>query len=196
MTSSILEPESALPPSRQALRARLLAQRRAFAESPAGVVAIEALTQHLLTVVTHMEPACLGLYWPIRSEFNAIPLFHRPGTGNTMRLALPFVHKSPPWMEYRAWDGTPPARHDEVGIPCAAGEAVMPDVVLVPCLGFTDAAYRLGYGGGYFDRWLAANPHVTTLGVAWEVGRIEPRLFDAQPHDVPLTLVVTECGAM
>jgi 5-formyltetrahydrofolate cyclo-ligase len=113
-----------------------------------------------------------------------------------MRLALPFVHKSPPRMEYRAWDGAPPVRHDEVGIPSAAGEAVTPDVVLVPCLGFTDEAYRLGYGGGYFDRWLAANPHVTALGVAWEGGRIEPSLFAAQPHDVPLTLVVTQRGAM
>lgn len=178
------------------MRARLLAQRRAFAESPAGAVAIEALSQHLLTVVTHMEPACLGLYWPVRSEFNAIPLFHRPGARNTIRLALPFVQKSPPRMEYRAWDGTPPTQHDEVGIPCAAGKAVMPDVVLVPCLGFTMDAYRLGYGGGYFDRWLAANPHVTALGVAWEVGRIELRLFDPQPHDVRLTLVVTERGVM
>ncbi len=159
-------------------------------------MACEALAQHLLTAVTRIEPACLGLYWPVRSEFNAIPVFHRPGTGNTMRLALPFVHKSPPRMEYRAWDGAPPVRSDEVGIPCAVGEPVTPDVVLVPCLGFTIDAYRLGYGGGYFDRWLATNSHVTALGVAWEGGRIECNHFAAQPHDVPLTLVVTERGAI
>jgi 5-formyltetrahydrofolate cyclo-ligase len=195
LTSSIIEP-SALPPTRQVLRARLLAERTAFTEGPQASLAREALTQHLLTVVTTLEPRCLGVYWPVRSEFNAIQVFLPPQTRNTMRLALPFVHKSPPRMEYRAWGGEPPTLHDEVGIPCTAGAPMMPDVVLVPCLGFTDEAYRLGYGGGYFDRWLAANPQVVAVGVAWEVGRIDRSLLAPQPHDEALALVVTERGAM
>jgi 5-formyltetrahydrofolate cyclo-ligase len=195
MTSSAIEP---LPSTsaRPALRARLLAARSAFAESTQAALAGEALAQHLLTVVNTLEPRCLGIYWPVRSEFNASQAFAQQDTRNTMQLALPFVHKSPPRMEYRAWDGTPPLRHDEVGIPCSSGELVLPDVVLVPCLGFTDDAYRLGYGGGYFDRWLAANPHVVAVGVAWEVGRIGRTLLAPQAHDVPLSLVVTEAGAM
>ncbi len=194
MTSSAIEP---LPSTsaRPALRARLLAARSAFAESAQSAQARDALAQHLLTVVNTLEPHCLGIYWPVRSEFNASQVFLRPGTGNTMQLALPFVHKSPPRMEYRAWDGKLPLLRDDVGIPCASGELVQPDVVLVPCLGFTDDAYRLGYGGGYFDRWLAAHPHVTAVGVAWEVGRIERSQLAPQPHDVALTLVVTERGA-
>lgn len=159
------------------------------------MLASAALRQHLLDLVTTLEPNCLGLYWPVRSEFSAIQVFCPPGRSGAMQLALPFVHKSPPRMEYRSWDGAAPTLHDEVGIPCAAGTAVTPDVVLVPCLGFTDEAYRLGYGGGYFDRWLAANPHVTALGVAWELGRIDLQVLAPQPHDVPLTLVVTERGA-
>ena len=70
----------------------------------------------------------------------------------------------------------------------------MPDVVLVPCVGFTGAGYRLGYGGGYFDRWLAAHPHVVAVGVAWSVAELDPATFAAQPHDLPLAFVVTERG--
>jgi 5-formyltetrahydrofolate cyclo-ligase len=177
------------------LRASLLAARGAFARSPEAAAAHAALAQHLLDVINTLQPDCLGVYWPVRSEFNAIEVFRDPRDGPTPPLALPFVHKSPPRMEYRAWDGAPPALRDEAGIPGTAGAATVPDVVLVPCLGFTDAGYRLGYGGGYFDRWLAAHAHVTAVGVAWHVGHIDSALFVPQPHDVPLTLVVTERGA-
>jgi 5-formyltetrahydrofolate cyclo-ligase len=61
--------------------------------------------------------------------------------------------------------------------------------VLVPCLGFTREGYRLGYGGGYFDRWLAAHPGVTAVGLAWSVGECT---FAVEPHDLPLAVVITE----
>jgi len=62
----------------------------------------------------------------------------------------------------------------------------------VPCVGFTEEALRLGYGGGYFDRYLAAHPEVTALGVAWEIGRLSLQQLEAAPHDQPLVAVVTE----
>jgi 5,10-methenyltetrahydrofolate synthetase len=68
-------------------------------------------------------------------------------------------------------------------------------VLVVPCVGFTDAGHRLGYGGGYYDQWLAAHRDVTTVGVAWSFARIDGPAFAAQPHDIALTLVVTEQGA-
>ena len=63
-------------------------------------------------------------------------------------------------MHYRAGTGEQPMLRDECGIPSIDGPPVLPDVVLVPCLGYTASGYRLGYGGGYFDRWLAAYPQV------------------------------------
>ena len=176
------------------LRRRLLAQRSAFADTPHACVAADALAQHLLALVTTLEPECLGVYWPVHSEFNASQLFVRTGSPCTTPLALPFVHKAPPRMRYRAWDGQAPTLLDEAGIASVNGADVLPDVVLVPCLGFTDEGYRLGYGGGYFDRWLAANPQVLAVGVAWEIGRIERSVFQPQPHDVTLALMVTERG--
>jgi 5-formyltetrahydrofolate cyclo-ligase len=99
-------------------------------------------------------------------------------------------------MHYRAWDRQAPKLIDEVGIAASDGAPVVPDVVLVPCVGFTSAGFRLGYGGGFFDRWLAEHPHVTTVGVAWACAEIDDDAFQAQPHDLPLTLVVTERGVV
>ncbi|CAN5683108.1 hypothetical protein BH11PSE8_BH11PSE8_32120 [soil metagenome] len=97
-------------------------------------------------------------------------------------------------MHYREWNGRPPAFADECGISTSDGPPVVPDVVLAPCVGFTRSGFRLGYGGGYFDRWMAAHPHVTAVGVAWSVGEIDDETFAAESHDQPLMLIVTERG--
>ena len=92
-------------------------------------------------------------------------------------------------MDYRRWDGRAPSLQDECGIPACEGAVLVPDVVLVPCVGFTRAGYRLGYGGGYFDRWLAAHPGVTSVGLAWSGAEVA---LAPEPHDLPLTLILTE----
>jgi 5,10-methenyltetrahydrofolate synthetase len=97
-------------------------------------------------------------------------------------------------MEYRRWDGAPPRLVDGCGIPSSDGAVVVPDVVLVPCVGYTDEGHRLGYGGGYFDRWLAQHPEVTSVGVAWSFTEVPATAFAVQPHDIALSLIVTERG--
>jgi 5-formyltetrahydrofolate cyclo-ligase len=109
---------------------------------------------------------------------------------------LPFARRDPAGMEYRGWDGGVPTLRDELGLPTGSGGVVVPDVVLVPCVGFAVDGWRLGYGGGYFDRWLAAHPHVTSVGVAWSFAEVDPSVAAAQPHDALLTLVVTERGVV
>ena len=99
-------------------------------------------------------------------------------------------------MEFRRWDGFVPTAVDECGIGTTTGELVRPDVVVVPCVGFTSAGHRLGYGGGYYDRWLAANGHVVAIGVAWSFAQVDLDVFAARPHDVPLALIVTEAGVV
>jgi len=99
-------------------------------------------------------------------------------------------------MEFRRWDGAAPTLVDECGIAASDGAPVVPDVIVVPCVGFTAAGHRLGFGGGYYDRWLAANRHVVALGVAWSFAEIDVATFAPQPHDVPLAFVVTERGVV
>lgn len=189
-------PDPAPLSPRQLLRRRLLAQRAEFATRPEAAAAHAALARHLLPLIASLEPLCLGIYWPVRSEFNAPVALASDAARAMLPLALPYVRKQPPHMHYRAWDGQPPSLVDEARIPASAGLEVMPDVVLVPCVGFTAAGFRLGYGGGYFDRWMAAHPQVTTVGIAWAASELQAGEFDAQPHDQPLTLVLTERGVV
>ncbi|MBH9578220.1 5-formyltetrahydrofolate cyclo-ligase [Inhella proteolytica] len=175
-------------PERQALRRELKARRSSWLASPAGAAAAQALNEPLRQLLQQLEPFCLGLYWPLDGEFDA-PAFWAHQALPGVQLALPYALREGRKMHYRRWDGRTPSAQDEMGIPCSSGAPVEPDVVLVPCLGFTRTGYRLGYGGGYFDRWLAANPGVTAVGLAWSVGECE---FAPAAHDLPLAVILTE----
>ena len=149
-----------------------------------------------MALLHELEPELLGLYWPVQSEFNAVAALQADKAFDSLPFALPFARRPPVEMHYRHWTREPPTAHDDCGIPTGSGAAARPDVVLVPCVGFTAEGFRLGYGGGYFDRWLALNPGVTAIGVAWALGRIDATTFDPQAHDRALALIVTEHGVV
>jgi len=175
-------PMTATPPAdRSELRRGLLAERRAFAAAPVFQAAEHALRQALAPLLEQLEPELLGVYWPLNGEFD-------PGALPYPR-ALPFARREPAEMVYRRWDGSQPGAQDECGIACCTGAVAVPDVVLVPCVGFTREGFRLGYGGGYFDRWLSAHPGVTTIGMAWSGAETH---FPVEAHDRALTLILTE----
>ena len=177
--------------SRGALRAELLSARQAWMQSAEGQAAQPVWAQHLMLVIEQLEPEVLGLYWAIRFEFNPVQALASLVRRQKLSCALPFARRDPPVMSYHAWSGDEPVLKDECGIPSSVGPRVVPDVVLVPCVGFSHEGFRLGYGGGYFDRWLQAHPGVTAVGLAWS-GSL--RVFETQAHDVPLSLIVTERG--
>jgi 5,10-methenyltetrahydrofolate synthetase len=158
------------PTERGALRQHLLAARRAWNATPAAQLASATVIAPLRELLDQLEPA------PACEDLS---------------LALPFAQKGTGAMHYRRWDGAEPAAKDDCGIPTSSGAPVVPDVVLVPCVGFTREGFRLGYGGGYFDRWLAAHPGVTTIGLAWSGSEAA---FAVEPHDQALTLILTEAG--
>lgn len=194
------DPDAGTKTDRQRLRQRLLADRQQFALGPQGLAAHAALAGHLIDVLEALEPECLGLYWPTRGEFNAPPTLLADPRFTALigpsQLALPFARRTPPSLEFRRWDGRAPTAVDDCGIASAEGATVVPDVVLVPCVGHSAEGFRLGYGGGYFDRWLAAHPHVTAIGVGWSSGLMSAAEFIAEPHDVALAMVVTEAGVV
>lgn len=183
------------PPPRNELRSRLLKARRAWVDTPQAQQAQRALHERLMAVLAQLEPDCLGVYWPIQGEFTPMEAALSAQKAWGTRLALPFANKNPVEMHFRAWDGQAPASTDACGIPTSDGKPVVPDVVLVPCVGFTAEGWRLGYGGGYFDRFMAVHPEVTAIGLAWEQGRLDEATLAPQAHDLPLLLVLTESNS-
>jgi 5-formyltetrahydrofolate cyclo-ligase len=99
-------------------------------------------------------------------------------------------------MEFREW--RPGIRMVpgiwQIPVP-AEGPPVAPDLIWVPLLGFDSAGYRLGYGGGYYDRTLGrASPRPFAIGIGYELVRLASIV--PQPHDVAMDAIVTEEGVV
>ncbi|MGE5271464.1 MAG: 5-formyltetrahydrofolate cyclo-ligase [Thiohalocapsa sp.] len=133
----------------------------------------------------------LGVYWPFRAEFDPRGLIDwAVAEGRTVALPVVVDKKGP--LEYRAWRPGETLVDGVWNIPVPEKrEIVVPAIVLAPVVGFDPQCYRLGYGGGYFDRTLAAlMPRPWAIGVGFEVQAIAT--IHPQPFDVPMDLVVTE----
>ena len=136
-------------------------------------------------------PKLLGFYWPFRGEYDArglVETLHAQGVS----LALPVVVRMKAPLEFRAWHPGARLESGVWGIPVPAdGEVVLPDLLLVPLVGYDQRGFRLGYGGGFYDRTLAAMPRrAATLGVGFTLGALET--IHPQAHDIPMDVIVTE----
>jgi 5,10-methenyltetrahydrofolate synthetase len=177
---------------RKAERAQLLA-RRSAAPADEHRRWSEAITQSLVEGFPILQWMTVGFYWPIQGEFDprfAIREFRKHGA----RAALPVVVQKAAPLQFREWWPGVPATKGVFDLPVPEGTAVLrPQAALIPPVGFDRQGYRLGYGGGYFDRTLAALvPQPLKIGVGFELSRI-PTIYP-QPHDVPMDFVVTEAG--
>jgi 5-formyltetrahydrofolate cyclo-ligase len=153
----------------------------------------EAVAATLWDVLGERAPPILGIYWPFRAEFDPRPLLDRLlAAGSAVGLPAVIDKKGP--LEYRAWRPGEPLADGVWNIPVPERrDIVVPDAVLAPLVGFDRACYRLGYGGGYFDRTLAAlRPRPFAIGVGFELSRLET--IHPQPFDVPMDVIVTEAG--
>ncbi len=177
---------------RRAERERLLALRQGLpaAERRHWGEQIGAALRALLAE----RPGILGVYWPFRAEFDPRPVIDWAIAAGR-RVALPVVVDKKGPLEYRAWRPGEPLVDGVWNIPVPEKrDIVTPAVVLAPLVGFDRACYRLGYGGGYFDRTLAAlSPRPFAIGIGFELQQIDT--IYPQPFDVPMDVIVTEAGA-
>jgi len=174
---------------RKAERERLIAWRM---ETPAeqrrqwGA----AIEKALLDILAGL-PGALGVYWPFRAEFDPRPVIDW-AVGAERVVALPVVVDKKGPLEYRAWRPGEPLVDDVWGIPVPERrELVNPATVLAPLVGFDSACYRLGYGGGYFDRTLAAlSPRPVAIGIGFEPQQLDT--IHPQSFDMPMDLIITD----
>jgi 5-formyltetrahydrofolate cyclo-ligase len=178
---------------RRAERERLIALRMALPPA-ARRAAGERIAAALQEIIAE-QPGVLGIYWPFRAEFDPRPLVEALVAGGR-RVALPVVIDKKGPLEYRAWapGETLVAGVWDIPIP-EKREIVLPSMVLAPLVGFDRARYRLGYGGGYFDRTLGAlDPRPLAIGIGFAEQEIET--IYPQPFDIPMDLIVTEKGVI
>ena len=179
---------------RKARRAELTAKRLAVPRDDRARWdgAVTAQLERALPAPARLR---VGFYWPFKGEYDPRALA-RSLRDRGARLCLPVVAERARPLAFREWWPGMRMAPGVWGIPVPdEGDWVLPEVLLAPLLGFDGAGYRLGYGGGYYDRTLAAMPaRPLAIGIGYELLRLAT--IHPQPHDVPMDLVVTERQAV
>ena len=200
--------------SPKTLRQDLLKQRKEFAagqnyaQTKEGL--ITALNEFLVKDGNSLQ--AIALYWPIQDELDLRPpLITWASKKPERRLALPFARedKHLDFYEWQDGDALTPSKH---GVPEPSPNnltrpAITPDCILIPCVGWSSSVehgktqyWRLGYGGGYFDRTLAElrkhNPKLICIGVGFDWQKLNDSQWAAQTHDEPLNMLLTESGLL
>jgi 5-formyltetrahydrofolate cyclo-ligase len=145
----------------------------------------------------------IGAYWPIKGEFDPLPALHRWKEDGELldepqprRIGLPVVDKVHKTLKFHAWFPGCYMEEDAYGIPKPKEtEVIVPTLLFVPCVGYGPGGFRLGYGGGFYDRTLSElQPKPFTVGLGFTgafVGDLEP-----EPHDVPLDAILNDNGVV
>jgi 5-formyltetrahydrofolate cyclo-ligase len=142
----------------------------------------------------------IAAFWPLADEPDITPILHALlQAGHTVVLPVVAKHAAP--LEFHRWSPATSMTPGNFGVmEPARTQALQPDILLVPTLGYTRQADRLGYGGGYYDRTLAEmqnNLHAPlTIGIGWSEGLLTHKYPDYQPqaHDMPLHAVLSAQG--
>lgn len=174
------------------LRKQLQAERQAMVDRHQRAVHLQEVMQ--VWLLDRPEVA-IGAYWPIKGEFDALPALYRWSevAGDRM-LGLPVIDRDTKQLRFHAWFPGCPMEEDAYGIPKPKDTVqFQPQLLFVPLVGFGPGGNRLGYGGGFYDRTLAAlTPRPVTVGLGFAHGFIP--WLEPEPHDVPLDAILTEDG--
>lgn len=175
---------------RENLRREMIARREALSPREHATRS-SALRTRLDTAFPALHELLVGFCWPVQGEPNLVPLvaelIARGG-----RVALPVVVTPGAPLAFREWWPEQPLEADRYGIPTPTdGDFLAPQILLIPVNAFDGGGYRIGYGGGFFDRTLAAaSPRPLAIGVGFDFQSVDSTR--PQAHDLPLDAVVTE----
>ena len=167
----------------------------------------------------------IGAYWPIKGEFDPLPALYRwqedavlspefqenvtfaqagraqlatesIASRSPRKIGLPVVDKVLNTLTFHAWYPGCPMEEDAYGIPKPKDtELIVPTLLFVPCVGYGPGGFRLGYGGGFYDRTLALlKPRPVTVGLGYSHGWLPDLL--PEPHDVALDVLLNDKGVV
>jgi len=181
---------------RKSERVRLLAERAAMSiayRHDASEVIADHIDRLLIARFGPLKGLKISAWWPIKAELN-LRNYLTDLVARGVTVALPVVLTPGTPLVFRPW--TPDCHMIQgfwkIPVP-AEGPEVRPDIALSPLVGWDGAGYRLGYGGGYFDRTLASlSPRAFAIGVGLDAARVAT-IFP-QPHDIAMDVIVTESG--
>lgn len=185
---------------KRALRSRLVERRLNMTDR---VRRCEMLQRVMRIWLVNRPDTAIGAYWPIKGEFDPLPALHRWKEDGELldqpqprRIGLPVIDKLHGTLKFHAWFPGCPMEADAFGIPKPKDtEVIVPTLLFVPCVGYGPGGFRLGYGGGFYDRTLATlqpRPYTVGLGFAHGfLGDLEP-----EPHDVALDAILNENGVV
>ena len=167
----------------------------------------------------------IGAYWPIKGEFDPLPALYRwqedavlgqdtqenqafaqndqvqfatesIANRSPRKIGLPVVNKLHKTLTFHAWYPGCPMEEDAYGIPKPKDtEVIVPTLLFVPCVGYGPGGYRLGYGGGFYDRTLATlQPRPQTVGLGFSHGWLPDMLPES--HDIALDVILNDNGVV
>ena len=185
----------------------------------------DALQQVMRIWLFGRTDTVIGAYWPIKGEFDPLPALYRwqedallgadlksnqsvaPDSSvqlatesianqSTRRIGLPVVNKLHKTLTFHAWYPGCPMEEDAYGIPKPKEtEVIVPTLLFVPCVGYGPGGYRLGYGGGFYDRTLATlQPRPFTVGLGFTHGWLPD--IEPEAHDLPLDALLNDNGVV
>lgn len=179
---------------RKAERQRLIAARLE-ASSADRAAWSAAISEGLLRAIGSARGLVVSAYWPFRGEPDLRPLM-RAVVEQGGTFALPIVVEKGQPLIFRSWREGEPLERGVWNIPVpSGGDSVAPNIAIAPVVGFDPQCYRLGYGGGFFDRTLASfTPQPRVFGVGYSLQALET--IHPLPHDIPMDAIITETGIL
>jgi 5,10-methenyltetrahydrofolate synthetase len=175
--------------------------RRNLIDRRAGIGAVERERQtslilgHLDRLLPDVADRNISVYWPFLGEAD-LRGWMASATAAGATCLLPVVTEKRRPLIFRSWRVGEELAQGILNIPVPLnGEERRPDVVIAPVVGFDDQCFRLGFGGGYFDRTLASlAPRPLVIGVGFEFQKITS--IHPQDHDIPMDIIVTDSGVI
>lgn len=166
----------------------------------------DALQRVMRVWLVERPDEVIGGYWPIKGEFDPLPALFRwqeagmeadaLGASRRRKIGLPVINKATKTLTFHRWYPGCPMEEDAYGIPKPKDtEIIEPTLLFVPCVGYGLGGYRLGYGGGFYDRTLnELKPKPFTVGLSYTLGFLPD--LEPEPHDVPLDAILNDNGVV